>query len=993
MPILAIPLAWRGSEAARPPGCPPSPDAMFTFQILDRGQTLSYTLGDRPLLVGSASHADIRLGDEGVEAEHLRIEPGDPPALVRLGDLPVLRNGSPVDRSEIALGDRVEVGKAVLVFGKTVAERVRPEDLLRERPPRPRRPVSPGGRGRLLALAAALLVVGAAVYLAVAGASRAVDRAAIERLRRRGDFAAARVEVERQRAALIGDPILARELDGERALIDAVERSVAEARQRILGSQDGYADWNLRLQEIEKRGDSEARREAARIVRSSLTDLLRQRPRTGHPISEEPAPPAAAARDSTRGPARAPKAAPAPYSLESREPGAAAPDLIARCLSDARRLRGEGLFAQAVEVLRGTESAVPAESAASLREEILAVESEAAQTLDDLQRRAETLEREGRRSDAIDLLAAEAHRFPSGRLADGLSAAIDRLRRDLSARSVLRAGRAASPVPAEPLGSTLKSLREMLDRVREAEASGDFETAEALLREGADLVALRDPSYAERMRQRADEFLDLRGLHEAAAAALSEGRTFDVSTRSGALGQLIAIRGKDLVIASAGGEDAASWLDLSIESVRRIVADAKLPRPAWLGAAVLAYRNGESAEAEGILARLLRSDPGAKREIDRVIARGRGDAPDPRGYALEKEGFVSQRTIEAHKAAQRLAGRLDSVLRSRDRKVRDEFITDLLSQGPEALESVVLLFKGEFDRQVRRLEEGSLQKRVERLEAQRVLLDQARAEALDLIYDEVRYFYPYRPPAVSGEKAAEYAKVQAEVDRRVAAVRAIWNDLRVKVSVPASLEADLDRLDFVARVLAELGDLDREALASVEWARALAGSPRIDIRTYCRTLAERDRLAEWKRIEEFNARIGAKMPSATREQLAITNAYRVMFARRPLALNPKLVASATGHATEMSRLGYFAHFSPTPGRRTPFDRMKLAGYAQGVSENIALHDGAEGAHDAWCRSSGHHRNLLDQNHTEMGVAALGRYWVQNFGHGREYLEDPLFAGR
>ena len=41
---------------------------------------------------------------------------------------------------------------------------------------------------------------------------------------------------------------------------------------------------------------------------------------------------------------------------------------------------------------------------------------------------------------------------------------------------------------------------------------------------------------------------------------------------------------------------------------------------------------------------------------------------------------------------------------------------------------------------------------------------------------------------------------------------------------------------------------------------------------------------------------------------------------------PKVLAAAKGHAKEMSQLGYFSHFSPTPGRRTPFDRMKLAGY-------------------------------------------------------------------
>jgi uncharacterized protein YkwD len=93
----------------------------------------------------------------------------------------------------------------------------------------------------------------------------------------------------------------------------------------------------------------------------------------------------------------------------------------------------------------------------------------------------------------------------------------------------------------------------------------------------------------------------------------------------------------------------------------------------------------------------------------------------------------------------------------------------------------------------------------------------------------------------------------------------------------------------------------------------------------------------------------------------------------------------------MARLGYFAHMSPTPGRHTPYDRMRLAGYKFGVSENIALVDGANGAHVAWCHSSGHHRNLLDASHYEIGIGADGRLWVQNFGSGKVHRDEPAWT--
>ena len=93
----------------------------------------------------------------------------------------------------------------------------------------------------------------------------------------------------------------------------------------------------------------------------------------------------------------------------------------------------------------------------------------------------------------------------------------------------------------------------------------------------------------------------------------------------------------------------------------------------------------------------------------------------------------------------------------------------------------------------------------------------------------------------------------------------------------------------------------------------------------------------------------------------------------------------------MARLGYFSHFSPTPGRRTPFDRMKLAGYERGVGENLALHGSALGAHVSWLHSSGHHRNILMAHCSEFACGNQGDYWCQNFGTGKEYLGDPSYG--
>lgn len=975
---------------------------MFTLQILDRGQTFFQPLEDRALLLGSAESADLRLHEEGVAPEHARVEPAADGSAVlsALGSAPVLLNGQPVTRAELALGDRIELGCAVLVVGRAVSRPARPEDVLAEgaASSRPRARRGQRGSGRGIAVLVALLAVAGIAWLAYGGGGgdSRPDTLALERLRRQGDFARARAELQRLRDTWAAEqPERQAQLDGEAALVAAVEQAVANYRTDIFASQDGYAAWSLRLQEEEHSGYEPASREAARIVRSSLTDLMAQRPhRPGQsPVAVAPGEPEVEA-------APPPPTVVAPTVAEDTSPSPTVD--LAVVLQDADRLLSQGLYSQSIDTLESAISSVARDDAAPLRTLLATARLRAEDGLQQLLQQASGLGAQDKLADAINLLTANAHRFTSAGGTAAIGQQLDQLRQRLTAQQLQT--QPARPLASRPTGQpaaadeararvTLESLRNQLDLVRTAESAGDFVAAEQLLRQGADVVAMRDPGYAERMRQRADEFTLLAELHRATAAALQGGRAFDVALRSGIKCKLQRIEQSHLLVTTADGELEMSWLDLDGASVQRLVADGKLPPRAWLGAAVLCFQNGEGTAAEALLAKALRAEARLKPEVDLVLARGRGDGFDPRGYVLEKDGFTAARTVEARKTAQKLATRLDSLLRSKDTRARDAFVADLLAQGPEALEPVVLLFRQEFRKQVEQLSGSPLRKQLEKLSAQRDQLDAARREARSLIYDEVRYFYPFRPPAVSGEKAAEYAKVQAEVDRLVANVRTIWKDDRIKVKVPASLQLDLDRLDWVAKVLTNLGDLDATALSEVEWARALPPGDKVDLQNYCRTPSERDQYLEWQAIAAFNEKVCAQVPSATREQLGITNDYRVMFHHRPLALNLKLNQAAVGHADEMSKLGYFSHFSPTPGRSTPFDRIKLAGYDQGVSENIALHDGAQGAHNGWTHSSGHHRNLLNPDHTEIGVAGQGRYWVQCFGRGREYLKDPLFTSK
>ena len=120
----------------------------------------------------------------------------------------------------------------------------------------------------------------------------------------------------------------------------------------------------------------------------------------------------------------------------------------------------------------------------------------------------------------------------------------------------------------------------------------------------------------------------------------------------------------------------------------------------------------------------------------------------------------------------------------------------------------------------------------------------------------------------------------------------------------------------------------------------------------------------------------------------LTNELRRQHKRSPLRINPKLARIARSHSQEMAQLGYISHNSPTPGRRTPEDRMAREGLGFRVSaENIAYEPclarfWSDGRREffSWgevaantvrhlSESSGHRENLLRRDVLEIGVGA------------------------
>lgn len=263
----------------------------------------------------------------------------------------------------------------------------------------------------------------------------------------------------------------------------------------------------------------------------------------------------------------------------------------------------------------------------------------------------------------------------------------------------------------------------------------------------------------------------------------------------------------------------------------------------------------------------------------------------------------------------------------------------------------------------------------------------ARTEALRVIFDTTLY-----PDADHGRAG------QPLVDEQVARVRAVAAELEplvrkdlagpmgVAVEQARALLADALRLEArAAELQVELAPFSTGGLlllaARADQPLELAG--RTAPSAWERLLARRVQDAAVLRANQELLRGSAAGAAPSRDELEqsrVLNEYRQLLGRPALRLDPRLVQSARGHAQDMERLGFFDHDSPVPGKATCTDRMAAAGYPAPGGENIALGMNApQAAHDAWYRSSGHHRNMLSADYAAVGTGRAGKHWVQNFG--------------
>lgn len=131
--------------------------------------------------------------------------------------------------------------------------------------------------------------------------------------------------------------------------------------------------------------------------------------------------------------------------------------------------------------------------------------------------------------------------------------------------------------------------------------------------------------------------------------------------------------------------------------------------------------------------------------------------------------------------------------------------------------------------------------------------------------------------------------------------------------------------------------------------------------------------------DEENAAVD--MGESERALLDEINTYRLRCGRAPLRWDDRLESAARQHSGEMKKLKYFSHVSPVGKYATLVKRMDLVKFkSQVVGENLALGDDpADVIRQAFQDSPGHHRNLLVDRYTRVGIARESEYWTVNFG--------------
>ena len=114
---------------------------------------------------------------------------------------------------------------------------------------------------------------------------------------------------------------------------------------------------------------------------------------------------------------------------------------------------------------------------------------------------------------------------------------------------------------------------------------------------------------------------------------------------------------------------------------------------------------------------------------------------------------------------------------------------------------------------------------------------------------------------------------------------------------------------------------------------------------------------------------------AIQEFVQLVNAKRRSIGCAELKWDTRVAAIAWDHSADMVTRHFFSHTNPD--QKGPSERLQESHLVYtSAAENLARHvKTAQEAFDAWLRSPGHRRNMLDKRFTRHGVGRVGDRWT------------------
>jgi uncharacterized protein YkwD len=823
--------------------------------------------------------------------------------------------GKPVLAARLKPGDEVEIGETVIRFVADAGASAAPRE--------PRRARAPARKSLPWGLLAVPLVASVAAFLLVRGVDRtSAEESAAANLRyARAEIDHAKLaatQPQRGAALAAARQTVAIRPDSAKA-IEALDTEIAGAAAPSPGEdapEKPAADWRPVLDQFEN-----DRTMSAGERRAKLRDLLERN-------LDDP--------DALQALRRT-------LAVELVSVGDRQRADRERTFEAAGRATNEGRLGQALDLWISWVARTPeltAEDDKDVAQRISAIVDAARAAAQQAADQYETARREGREAAGVAILDAAIERL-HGTGFDRWLAARGSGRGTVPGR--IPVGKPGIERPADD--ATTRERNKALQTVAAAEEISRrrrFSEAAAKIEEAA--AAVSDKELKGWITTRA---LELRGeaalLAKLVAQVAADPKGFSPIQIDGKAWRIVGATTEEIsVLDKDGRPDPRPIESVPPGAIAQIADKAVLDATDWVPAALLFHDLGEEPAYTKWMLQALAAEE-TRLAVSEVHARCIAQKLPPNGYVAHPETGRSVVTYDEARAI-------------RNAKQIADLRTKL----------VLLVDKVETSRQA---------KQVETVRKAYAKLEHARKFALDLIFDEVKYFYPYR------DRMKEYAPVSHEVDERVKLVREAWADTTsAKVRNDSALEKLVGEAEKLSTEIQFYGGDSSDLVNRVDNVRMYVGKD-LTVQTFFENERDAELMAYNVKVMKHNPAVkGPTEPE--REQVRITNEYRIMFGhRRALRIHPFLVQSARGHSDDMGKLGFFDHFSPVPGKRTPDDRMKLAGYVPaGGSENIHAGSGSpEGAHEGWTHSSGHHRNLLSPGWVEMGTGQSGRFWTQNFG--------------